>query len=80
VNPGQGAEKFDSDDLDAVLCALTALGAATGQGVLTGKDLDVEIAERTARRGNTSIDENQTAPGASAVLARPFWESLTVTK
>jgi hypothetical protein len=80
VNAGQGAEKFDSDDLDAMLCALTALGAATGQGVLTGKDLDAEIAERTARRGNAAVDENQTAPSASAVLARPFWESLTVSK
>lgn len=80
VNAGQGADKFDSDDLDAMLCALTALGAAVGQGVLSGKDLDGEIAERTARRGNTAVDENHTAPSASAVLARPFWESLTVTK
>jgi hypothetical protein len=80
VNPVQGAEKFDSDDLDAMLCALTALGAAAGQGVLTGKDLDHEIAERAARRGNCAVDESQAAPNACAVLARPFWESLTVAK
>lgn len=80
INAGVGAGKLDSDDLDAVLCALTALGAATGQGVLAGKDLDIEIAERTARRGNTTIDETQTAPAASAVLARPYWQSLTVTR
>lgn len=80
INSGQGAEHFDSDDLDAVLCALTALGAAVGQGVLTGKALDAEIAQRVARRGISDVDENLTAPAAAAVLAQPFWESLTVTK
>lgn len=80
VNPGQGAEKLNSDDLDAVLCAVTALGAATGQGVFAGEELDRQVADRVARRGNTDPDPQHTAPSATAVLARPFWESLTVAK
>ncbi|MBZ0136930.1 MAG: hypothetical protein K8I27_11210 [Planctomycetes bacterium] len=80
VNPGQGADKLDSDDLDAMLCALTALGATIAQGVLTGDELAREITERVARRGNAEPDPLHVAPGATAVLARPFWESLTVAK
>jgi hypothetical protein len=80
VNPGQGGENLNSDDLDAILCALTALGASLGQGVMSGDELNAEIAERVARRANSDPDENHTAPGATAVLARPFWETLTVTK
>lgn len=80
VNPGQGGDKLDSDDLDAVLCAVTALGAAVNEGVLTGEELDREVSERVARRGNAEPDPQHTAPGATAVLARPFWESLTVAK
>jgi hypothetical protein len=78
VNVLKGAEAIDSGDIDAILCALTALGAASGQGVLTPAELDKEIAERASRRANADLCEAHTAPGATAVLARPFWESLTV--
>lgn len=80
INPGQGADKLASDDLDAILCALTSLAAAVDEGLLTGKELNQEIAERSARRGVSEPDEQHTAPGATAVLARPFWESLTVAR
>ncbi|MCA8946422.1 MAG: hypothetical protein KDB29_09360 [Planctomycetes bacterium] len=80
INPGQGGEKLDSDDLDATLCALTALAAASGEGLLTTKELDGEIAERAARRGMFEPDDQLVAPGATAVLARPFWESVTITR
>lgn len=79
VNPLPGADKLNSDDLDAMLCALTALGAASAQGVLSGAELDREISERIARRANSEPVEF-TAPQACAVLARPFWETLTVAK
>lgn len=80
INPGQGAEKLDSDDLDAALCALAALGASANQGVLSGDELNREISERVARRGIAEPDAQHISPGATAVLARPFWESLTVAK
>lgn len=80
VNPVQGADQLNSDDLDAILCALTALGAATGRGVIAGDELSHECAERAARRANTEPNENHTAPGACAVLAQPFWETLTVSR
>ncbi|MCA8911595.1 MAG: DUF429 domain-containing protein [Planctomycetes bacterium] len=80
ANAGQGAEKLDSDDLDATLCALTALAATTGQGLLGNDELDHEVAERAARRGNAEVEPQHTAPGACAVLARPFWESLSITR
>lgn len=80
VNPGTGAEKLNSDDLDAILCGLTALSALTGQGLLANQDLDHEIADRVARRANTEPDSLHKAPGALAVLARPFWETLKVAR
>ena len=80
VNAGQGGDKLNSDDLDAILCALTSLAASIGEGVLTGDDLNREIAERVSRRGNAEPDAQHTAPGATALLARPFWDNLTVAK
>lgn len=79
INPGQGADKLNADDLDAILCALTALGASLAQGVLSGVELDREISERIARRANSQPAEF-TAPAACAVLARPFWEAVTVSR
>jgi hypothetical protein len=80
ANPGQGAEKLNSDDLDAMLCALTALGGATGQGLLGKEELDGEVSDRAARRANAEPEPQHNAPGACAVLARPFWDSLSVTR
>jgi hypothetical protein len=80
VNAQPGAEKLDSGDLDAILCALTALGAALNQGVLGNAELDREISERAARRANTEAEPAHAAPAATAVLAQPFWESLTVSR
>ncbi|MCA8916266.1 MAG: hypothetical protein KDB90_12725 [Planctomycetes bacterium] len=80
INPGQNASKLDSDDLDAIICALTALGAVSNTGVLTNDELDREIAERVSRRALVDIEPAHTAPGATAVLARPFWESVNVSK
>ena len=80
INPGQNAAKLDSNDLDATLCALTALGAASSAGILAGAELDHEVAERVARRAMVDVETQHTAPQALAVLARPFWESVTVTK
>ena len=80
INPGQNASKLDSDDLDAIICALTALGAVSNTGVLTNDELNREIAERVSRRALVDIEPAHTAPGATAVLARPFWESVNVSK
>lgn len=80
VNPQAGAEQLDSDDLDAILCALTALGAATGRGVIAGDELSGETVERCARRANAEPNEEHAAPQACAVLAQPFWETLAVSR
>lgn len=80
ANPTQGAEEINSDDLDAVLCALTALGASTGRGVIVGDELSREISERAARRANTEAHDSHAAPQACAVLAQPFWETLTISR
>jgi hypothetical protein len=80
VNPVQGAEKLTSDDLDATLCALTALGSARGEALLSGKALNDEITQRCARRANTTANAAHSAPNHAAVLAQPYWGSLGVIK
>ncbi len=80
VNPAQGAEKLTSDDLDAILCALTALATQRGEGMLSGANLNEEITQRCARRANTDANPAHKAPQHAAVLAQPYWGSLSVTK
>ena len=80
INPGDGVDRVSSDDLDATLCALTALGAKVGEGMLAGAQLDAEVRERVARRGNSEPFDQHAAPSAAAVLARPFWTSITLTR
>jgi hypothetical protein len=80
VNPGQGAEKLTSDDLDAILCALTALGAARSDGLLSAAALVDEIAQRCARRANTGVNDAHKAPQHIAVLSQPFWSTIAVTR
>lgn len=80
VNPGQGAEKLNGDDLDAILCALTSLAWQRRDAVLLGKTLDAEVAERCARRAIAEPSQAHKAPKAAAVLAEPFWETLTVSR
>jgi hypothetical protein len=80
VNPGQGAEKLTSDDLDAILCALTALAAARGDGLLSAAALDEEITQRCARRANTDANPAHKAPQHAAVLAQPYWSTIQVTR
>lgn len=80
VNPGPGAEKLSSDELDAMLCALTSLAYQRRDAVLTGKALDAEVTERCARRAIAEPNPAHTAPKACAVLFQPFWQTLTVSK
>jgi hypothetical protein len=80
VNPSAGAEKLDSEDLDAILCALTALAVQRNEALLAGKALDREVADRCARRANAAINPAHAAPASSAVLAQPFWETLNVRR
>ncbi|MCC6465717.1 MAG: hypothetical protein IT463_10295 [Planctomycetes bacterium] len=80
VNPGQGAERLNGDDVAAMLCALAALGSAKGEGVLLPADLNAQVSERCGRRGGFEPNPRHKAPPHSAVLAQPFWESITVTR
>lgn len=79
VNPLPGAEKFGSDELDAMLCALTALAVARGDAVVKGKELDADVSERCARRAIAEPNPAHKAPANSAVLAEPFWATLNVS-
>ncbi len=80
VNPAQGAEKLTSDDLDAILCALSALAHARGESLLAGKALNTEIAERCARRANTEASQAHKAPAHTAILAKPYWATIALTR
>lgn len=80
VNPGQGAERLDGDDVAAMLCALAALGHAKSEGVLSPRDLDAQVSERCGRRGGFEPNPRHKAPPHCAVLAQPFWESITVSR
>jgi hypothetical protein len=81
VNPEAGAEKFGSGELDAMLCALTALAQARGDTLLRGAELAAEIAARCERRANLAAGSlAATVPASCAVLAEPFWESITVSR
>lgn len=80
VIPLPGAEKFSSDELDAALCALTALAKAGGAGLLESRELDAEIVQRCARRANAPESQNHKAHGNIAVLAQPYWATLNVSR
>lgn len=81
VNPGQGAEKFNSDDFDAMICALTALGVAKGAPLLRGAELAAEVAARCERRADLPPGRLKgTVPSHVAVLAQPFWESIVLNR
>lgn len=81
VNPGQGAEKFTSDDFDAMVCALTALGIAKNAPLLRGAELAAEVAARCERRADMPPGRLKgTVPSHVAVLAQPYWESITLSR
>jgi len=83
ANPHQGAENISSEDLDAILCALTALAVQRGDGTISGTDLGAEIIARAARRADVpgpAAIGNLTPPKHAAVLDRPFWETLNITR
>lgn len=80
VNPLPGAEKFSSDELDATLCALTALAKARGAGLLEARELDAEITQRCARRAGAPENPAHKAPRNVAVLAQPYWATLNVSR
>lgn len=80
VNPLPGAEKFSSDELDAALCALTALARAGGAGLLDARELDAEITQRCGRRAGAPEDKRHKAPRNVAVLAQPYWATLNVSR
>lgn len=81
INAEEGAEKISSDDLDAMLCALTAVALARGDPVLRGAPLAKEVATRCEKRANL-LDGSlkATVPSACVVLAAPFWESISVSR
>jgi hypothetical protein len=81
INAGEGTQKLGSTELDAILCAMTALAVRKGEGNLTARELDGEISERCARRSlAVQADRTHKAPRHAFVLARPFWESAVVTR
>ena len=72
--------KLDSGDLDAVLCALTALAVAADRETVTGKRLGAAISERATRR--MALTDPQPAfkspPQFTHVLGEPFWQAVLV--
>jgi hypothetical protein len=80
INPGPGGDRLHSDDLDAALCALTALGSRLGRGVLSGDALDAEVLARCGRRGRADKVAAARAPASCVVLAEPYWESVTISR
>lgn len=81
INAGEGVAKLSSTELDAILCAMTALAVRKGEGNLTARELDGEISERCARRAlAVQADRSHKAPRHAYVLARPFWEAAIVVR
>ncbi len=81
VNPGPGTEKFGSDEFDAMICALAALAVAKNAPLMRGPELAAEVAARCERRADMPPGRLKgTVPSHIAVLARPFWESITLTR
>ncbi|MCL4729494.1 MAG: hypothetical protein KJ044_03520 [Planctomycetes bacterium] len=81
VNPAPGAERFSSDDFDAMICALTALAVAGNAPLARGRELAAEVSARCERRADLPAGSvHATVPESLAVLARPFWESVTVSR
>jgi hypothetical protein len=80
ATPRQGAEQIGSEELDAILCALTALGHALGRGVMAAPDLAEEITQRCARRGESDEAAKFHPPAHCAVLHQPYWETLNIDK
>lgn len=74
--------RLDSGDVDAILCALTALALAKGGHTVTGPEFARVIAERVARRMNMEAREfvKLEAPRACHALAQPFWQAVLVTR
>ncbi len=81
VNPGAGADKVGSDEFDAIVCALTALGVAKNAPLVRGPELATEVAARCERRADMPPGRLKgTVPTYAAVLAAPYWESIALVR